>query len=109
MDGLWRSLRRLDVLRGPHVEEVVVATASEVLVVWGPLETADLLGVTSKGAHVVLWYPHVMVVDVATAGTAGGSKIRRNVYIEGIDENLVLYETRRGHHFDDVLNQCTSF
>lgn len=79
----------------PDVAEVVVGTGGELSAVVGPLEAADLLGVTLESGEVVLGNANIVVEDVGVAGAR-----REDVVVpsKGRDTGLVT-----GHGADLLL------
>ena len=62
-------------LSRPDVEEVIITTAGEVTAIWWPLESADLLRVTSEWTDEMLGYSHIVMVDTTTSRTTTTDKI----------------------------------
>lgn len=55
----------------PHIDKIIVSTASKEPAARGPLDPTYVKGVCLEGVRVELGYPDIVVVDMPRLGTAG--------------------------------------
>lgn len=55
----------------PHIDQVIIATTSQMSSIWGPAQPTHFLAMATQCGHMVICYPNIMVMDMTRAGTTG--------------------------------------
>ena len=109
----------------PHVDNVVIPTASEESAIRGPLDSAHIQGVSLESVCVELRHPDIIVVDVSRLGSTGeevGAVVPRQTahtggvcphsahHLAGIHiPQLFIGEIILGHEQQELMNFVGSY